>query len=481
MVELSQKGMVQGVTKVFAAMTDPRKGRNSQYLFTDICLAAFGSFFLQSPSFLAYQRAMQERIGRNNARSLFGISDIPTDDQIRNILDLIPAKDLSDLYGYFFILLEAFESSGHLKQFRIKGLGNTMLVAIDGTDHFSSGILHCDQCRTHTHGDGGTTYSHSMINPVIVAPGKKGVAIALAPEFITNTDGAKKQDCEINAAKRLLVRDGKHLASRNITILADDLYSHEPFCRDVLDAGCQFIFVCKPESHKTLYAWIKGIMIEKIVDSFNGKEHLVWRYQYAAGVPLKEILKKGKKPLLVNFVEVTITERATGKQVYHNAFITSHSLTGETVETIVNCGRARWKTENENNNVLKNYGYYLEHNFGHGEKQLASVLTTLILLSFLMHTILSFTDHQYEAVRLKLVSKQVFFRDISALTKYFPFAHFQQVTEFMRKSLNSQMSREEILAFFQYIPPMTTSPPQNKQAETTNAHVLFARKQHVVG
>src|SRR5258708_2443637 len=154
MIELSQKGMVRGIAEVFSALADPRRGKNSRYSIADISLAAFSGFFLQSPSFLAYQRAMKEQIGRNNARSLFGIKHIPTDDQIRNVLDQNSREDSNLLYGYFFTLLQAFESLGHLKQFRIKALGNTLLVAFDGTEHFSSSVLFCNQCKTHTHGDG---------------------------------------------------------------------------------------------------------------------------------------------------------------------------------------------------------------------------------------------------------------------------------------------------------------------------------------
>ncbi len=76
MVELSQRGMVAGVTEVFSAMTDPRKGKNIRYSFINTYLVAFGSFFLQSPSFLAYQRLMEEKIGSNRRDSSFFFTGI---------------------------------------------------------------------------------------------------------------------------------------------------------------------------------------------------------------------------------------------------------------------------------------------------------------------------------------------------------------------------------------------------------------------
>jgi len=314
MLELSQPGMIKGVTAVFTTMTDPRKGKNSRYTFTTVALTAFGGFFLQSPSFLSFQRMMQEKTGRNNAKNLFGVDPIPSDDQIRYVLDLVTEEHLLLLYDFFFMLLAAFEAAGHVKDFRIKELGNALLVAYDGTDHFSSSTLHCPACRVKTYEDGSKIYSHGMINPVIVSPAKKGTVISLPPEFITTKDGEKKQDCEINASKRLLTRDKQQLARRNVTILGDDLYAHEPFCQEVLDAGCHFILVCKEDSHKTIYGWSKGARSKKVTDTFDGKKHLLTTYEYIEEVPIREKTKKTDEPLLVNFVEVTITERQGGKQ-----------------------------------------------------------------------------------------------------------------------------------------------------------------------
>ena len=47
-------------------------------------------------------------------------------------------------------------------------------------------------------------------------------------------------------------------------------------------------------------------------------------------------------------------------------------------------GRARWKIENETFNTLKNQGYHLERNYGHGERNLSVVLALLMMLAFLV-------------------------------------------------------------------------------------------------
>jgi hypothetical protein len=103
---------------------------------------------------------------------------------------------------------------------------------------------------------------------------------------------------------------------------------------------------------------------------------------------------------------------------------------GEVVE-ITAAARARWKTENENHNVLKTKGYHLEHNFGHGKQQLATFLLTLNLLAFLFHTLLQLLDSPYQQIRQRLGSRQRFFNDLRALTCYLVFESWQHLIAFM--------------------------------------------------
>ena len=113
------------------------------------------------------------------------------------------------------------------------------------------------------HKDGSITYYHSALTPVIVAPGRSEV-IALAPEFILPQDGHEKQDCENAAAKRWLQNRGEKYSCMGVTVLGDDLYCNQPICTLLLDKGFNFILVCKPDSHKTLYEWVE--LLEEGID-----------------------------------------------------------------------------------------------------------------------------------------------------------------------------------------------------------------------
>ena len=89
------------------------------------------------------------------------------------------------------------------------------------------------------------------------------------------------------------------------------------------------------------------------------------------------------------------------------------------------------KSENETNNVLKNHGYHLDHNFGHGQKHLATTLLTLNLLAFLPHTIAQVADELYQQIRQALGPRRTFFNDVRALMRYLIFSDWQALLQFM--------------------------------------------------
>jgi len=413
-------------------LPDHRRGHNTIYEIKDAALGAFAVFFNQSPSFLANQRRMEETKGRSNAQTLFQIQKTPTDPQIRNLLD--PLKP-TELYPLFRQVLAQLEETGQLSRFR--DFNDTLLVPLDGTQYFSSHKIHCAQCSQRALSNGDTLYYHNVINPVVVNPDQPHV-LPLEPEFIVPQDGATKQDCELNAAKRWLQRCGSHYAAYRLTLLGDDLYCHQPFCQLVLKYQLNFIFVCKPDSHVHLYEWLTflqagpGEQLPSLTRRhWNGRFAEIWTYRYINEVPLRA----GEAPLFVNWVELLITRADTGVELYHNSFATNFVLTETTVEPIVRAGRTRWKIENEGNNVLKNRGYHLEHNFGHGQHHLSTVLLTLNLLAFLYHTVLHLVDQRYQRLREHLAVRQTFFNDVQTLTRYLCFASWDHLLDFMLRQL----------------------------------------------
>ena len=413
---------------VLGALPDFRTGSNTTYSMADIGLGAFSVFLTQSSSFLAHQTTMQQAKGRSNAQSLFHLEEIPCDNHIRQSLDGVPPEKLFPCYD---AVLESLWHSGHLASWR--ALQGTVLLALDGTWYYSSPKIHCPNCCSLEHKSGDKTYYHSAVTPVLVAPGREHV-IALRPEFITPQDGHTKQDCELAAAKRWLEKNSPQYAPLKATLLGDDLYSRQPFCRRARLHDFHFLLVCKPDSHVTLYNWVNLLSRPQLGTVTTrvkvGAHFHTYAYRYANGVPLAE----GQDALKVNWCEVTVTDHQ-GQQVYRNGWVTDFKITDQNVAEIVAAGRARWKIENENNNTLKTKGYHLEHNFGHGKEHLSSLLAAMNLLAFLYHTFLSFTDERYRLVRANLPTRKTFFDDLRALTRYRFFPSWDALMDFMMKGL----------------------------------------------
>lgn len=363
---------------------------------------------------------------KDNAQSLFGVEEIPSSAQIRNLLDAVAA---ADLFEVFYKVYEGLQQRGRLQPYQ--QWNGHLLVALDGTEYFKSQKIHCECCSSRTHKNGTISYFHQAILPVIVAPAQTQV-LALAPEFITPQDGHQKQDCEVAAAKRWISAHRARLQPQLITLLGDDLYSHQPMCEHCLQHQFSFIFTCLSESHAALYDWLgyleaNGEVYLLELEQWNKRTKEIYRYRYVNQVPLRDT----QPALLVNWCEVTVVRASDGNVLYSNAFVTDHHLTPETLPQVVTAGRSRWKTENENHNVLKTKGYHLEHNFGHGQRHLAASLLTLNLLAFLFHTVLHLVDDAYQQVRQKRGTRKGFFQDILALTKYLWFESWQHLLDFM--------------------------------------------------
>lgn len=424
--------IIRRFREVAGELPDFRKGKNTRYTMADIALSAFSVFFTQCPSFLSFQRAMEEARGRNNARSLFEVESIPCDNHIRQSLDPVEA---SHLFSLFDELHAGFDQVGLLEAMR--AVENTRLIALDGTWYFSSQSenIRCPHCSRIEHKNGECTHYHSAITPVIVSPSHKEV-VPLRPEFIVPQDGHDKQDCEIAAAKRWLAAQSERYASGNDTLLGDDLYAHQPFCRQVLLHGYHYLFTCKPTSLTHLFGWVEALeegrdrhsLRQRVKGKSNRWEH--WHYRWANDVPLTE----GENALRVNWLEVTITD-TEGKVLYGNSFITDWKIGEGNVAGLVAAARARWKIENESNNVLKTKGYHLEHNFGHGKQHLSSLLATMNLLAFGLHTLLEITDESYRLLRAKIGARRTFFDHIRTLTTYLDFENWSHLMDFMMKGL----------------------------------------------
>ena len=408
------ESLLAGLRTICSGFTDARRGRTPDvdYSMADIGLSAFSLFFMQSESFLSHQRRLEQGHGTSNCHTLFGMKKIPTDNYIRLMLDPVSPETLQPCFDQ---VIEQLRERDGLKAFQ--RLAGRTLVALDGTEYFCSQKLSCPQCLTRKRSNGKTEHYHAMLAAMIVAPGHNMV-LPLMPEFIAPQDGAEKQDCERNAAKRWLSAHGKRVAELRPVYLGDALFSCQSLAEAVLATGADFLFVCKRDGHKTLYEYVDGAGLDErtVIERRPGKRSLTYRHRWIEAVPLRD----GRDALTVNWLGVTITDE-TGKTTYDGAFVTSLPVTADNVVQLAACARARWKIENESFNVLKNNGYNLAHNFGHGKKYLARTFAAMNLLAFAFHTACDCLETLWQQAREAVGARARFFQDLHTITAYLLF------------------------------------------------------------
>jgi hypothetical protein len=411
--------LLDGVRRACAAFPDKRRGRDVTYTMADIGLSAFSLFFMQSESFLAYQRGLEEGRKTSNCRTLFGMTAIPTDNHIRAMLDPV---DPSHLQPAFDDVLTTLRQHGGLAPFQ--RLGGRVLIALDGTEYFCSQKLGCPQCLTRMRSNGKVESYHAMLAATIVAPGH-AMALPLMPEFIAPRDGAEKQDCERNAAKRWLATHAGRVKDLRPIYLGDDLFACQPVAEAMVAAGGDILLTAKRSSHKALYDFMDGAPLdERTVKEKLGAKRLTYRYRWFSQAPLRD----GRDAMPVDWVGLTITD-AAGKITYDGAFVTSLPVTPDNVAEIVACARARWKIENESFNVLKSNGYHLEHNFGHGKHNLAMVFAAMNLLAFAIHTVCDGLERIWIDARTAKRARKRFFEHIRTITAYLVFPDWQTLMQ----------------------------------------------------
>jgi len=384
----------------FEHLCDERRG--DALPVADALMSGFAVFSLKYPSLLAFEQRPED-----NLRTLYRIREIPSDTHMRRVLDDVNPICLRP--GFTAIFRELQRGKG-LK--RMSFLDHS-LISLDGTEHFFSETIHCEHCLTKVHKNGKTTYHHQMLAAAIVHPDRKEV-IPLCPEPILRQDGATKNDCERNAAKRWLKAFRAEHPQLPVIITEDGLSSNAPHIADLQKYNCRFILGVKEADHAYLFEHLDA-------GETNGATTIIHRslpdgteqkFRFRQAVPLN----MANVEMEVNVLEYWET---TERKKLHFAWVTDFSVTGETCEEIMRGGRARWRIENETFNTLKNQGYHFEHNFGHGEKHLCTVFTFLMLLAFLVDQVQQLMCTIFQRAWEIAGSKRELWERLRALVRYF--------------------------------------------------------------
>ncbi|MDE0311680.1 MAG: hypothetical protein OXI52_05400, partial [Caldilineaceae bacterium] len=249
---LSMPGLLRLVCGEFEQIPDPVDSRGSA--LRDCLASGLAVFLLKFPSLLQFDT--EARRGRNpavahNLRALFGVARPPSDTAMRERLDRV---DHRKLRGCFSKALAQLQRGKVLEQFT--AFDGHVLLSLDGTQYFSSNKVRCAACCRKRHRNGATSYYHQMLAGALVHPDLEAV-FPVAPEMIEKEDGASKNDCEQNAARRFVEsyrREHPHLKT---VVLQDGLASKGPHIKLLRSRDLRFILGAKPGDHKFLFEWAK--------------------------------------------------------------------------------------------------------------------------------------------------------------------------------------------------------------------------------
>jgi hypothetical protein len=383
------------LSRRLSSVTDTRQKSKTDHMMHDVLMSGFAMMFFQDPSLLQFQQRMEDEAHMNNLTTLFQIQSIPGDTRMREVIDQVDPEELKPLFDDFF---HPLQRGKHLEQYRV--LGDRYVVALDGSQYFTSEKVSCSGCLFKEGRKGAIRYFHQIVQAAIMNPDMKQV-IPLAPEEVKNTDGKEKQDCEINAGKRLLAKIRKSHPKLPLIVVGDSLYSKQPTIEAIRAFHMDYVLVAKPDDHRKLMEWVGEMrMLEEVKRLTVKEKNRIHIYEWIHEVPLND----NKETVTVNYFAYWIKEN--GKITYHNSWVTGLPIEGSNIKELVKIGRCRWKIENETFNTLKNQGYHIEHNYGHGKNHLSFNFFLLNLLAFFMHQIFELTYLPYQQLRKKFGSKR---------------------------------------------------------------------------
>lgn len=417
----------------FRAIPDGR-AINAKLELPNILMGGFAVFSLKDSSLLEYVNRFKER--KKNLKTVYGITQCPSDTAMREILDDVAPGNLQNIAGEYITLLS---EEGYLSPYELRGdhLSNHLYIPIDGVQYFESKNLSCSCCLTKNHKNGTCTYHHNALTAVIVHPDISEVLV-VASEEIKKQDGEKKNDHELCAAGRLVPLIRKGIKDRKAILGGDSLFANAPFIRLAQSHDFNFLLRIKEGYQGYPFIQFNKLVADKRVSIVAGKNKThTYRHEFANDL----ILNGDNQDIKVNFVRLTEQNIKTGEITTFD-WITDIKLSIKNIMDVAKTGRARWKIENETFNTLKNQGYHYEHNFGHGKKYLAQNFAQLMLLAFLFDQIQHIIDPLFRKALIICKSKKVLWARVREIFNLIPVLNMESIYKLIAKllKLNVELS-----------------------------------------
>lgn len=343
-----------------AKVDDPRKENYIEYASEELLYP----LILKNTCTIETMRQMTEWFGDANCTSnlekLMGrkIENVAHYDTINNFLERLDINELSKIK---LGMIKTLIRNKSFYQARMPEKQRIVILDATGLYHFRE--KHCDNCLvkeiTDKKGNKKKIYYHNVLEAKIVLA--DNMILSLGTEFIENeSEDVEKQDCEINASKRLLNRIKEEFPKLKICILGDSLYAAESIINICKGNGWNYLLSCKDGRQKNLMSDYTYV----IESGEHGKKENILKEEKGTAKYVNHVEEITGKDFIANIFEYEYEQvnKKTNKRTMVNfQWITDIELTNRNIEEMVKCGRKRWKIENEGFNTQKNILYKIEH------------------------------------------------------------------------------------------------------------------------
>ena len=409
----------------FAKVTDTRSS-NKSFKLVDLLSIGFAIFSLKDSSISSFTE--QYSVRAENLKRIYGIEALPGETALREGLDAVDSRELQ---GLFKAPLEVLQTKGVLAERKV--LGNYSVVSIDGTGHYCSGKKECPKCMVKNHRNGTKTYYHQLLGAVLVHP-EQSTVFPVTCEAIVKQDGHTKNDCELNASKRIIPQIREMLPEEEIITVFDALYINAPHIKALGAENMRYIIGTKSQTYVDVQ--VEQLRKEGKLNKEQWEDDTIVGTAYFAN---DLILNGANQEMSTNYFEYTEVDKESGEQLFYSTWTTDIVITSENIKELVAVARSRWKIENETFNTLKNQGYHLEHNYGHGKKNLATNLAILTFLAFLVDQITQHLCPEFQKAKDSCKTFKAFWEKVRYIVYLLPAKSMKAIYRFINRRRQADM------------------------------------------
>lgn len=326
---------------MFDELTDKRQQGKITYSMKVICVTRLFGLLCGLTTMNSLTNKFNNKITIDTLSKITNtkLEELPHYDTINDVFDDLNIDELRKIQKYIVYTLirsKMFDKFRYQAKFQL---------LIDGTGLVSFNHKHCDHCLVRKHSDGRVSYEHHVLEAKLVFD---SFVLSIDSEFIENPNpdvvNIKKQDCEMNAFKRMAARIKKNFPKLKFIITGDALYASAPFIKLCLENNWDYIFRLKSEKLKTVNQDFDGII--SINSGSKHKNYFV----------VKDYLYNKCKFNIIRFIQ---QEKDKTDKIF--TFITNLDVTDNNIKKLIDIGRRRWKIENNGFNNQKNILFDITH------------------------------------------------------------------------------------------------------------------------